>query len=100
MTGSVPESAEAPPQDREALEREIEQTREELGTTVAALSRKLDVKTRVKTGAQSKVAAVKSGTQDKVAVGKERVRAQPWIPAAGAAVVLLTLVLVVWKRRA
>ena len=43
-----PTSEESPARGVEQIEAEIEQTREQLGETVAALTAKLDVKTRAK----------------------------------------------------
>ena len=72
------------PTDREAIEADIEATRADLGDTVDALSRKLDVKSRV-----SAKAADTTG----------RVRREPVVPAAVLAGALLALALVVWRRR-
>ncbi len=72
------------PTDREAIEADIEATRADLGETVDALSRKLDVKSRVRT---------------KAADTTSRVRREPVVPAAVLAGALLALALVVWRRR-
>jgi ElaB/YqjD/DUF883 family membrane-anchored ribosome-binding protein len=75
-------------QETEALRREIEQTRAELGATVEALSHKADVKTQ----AREKVEHAKQNVQ-------AQAREKPVAPiAAGIAVALLAL-LVIRRRR-
>jgi ElaB/YqjD/DUF883 family membrane-anchored ribosome-binding protein len=64
--GRTTVSEESQPQDPEQLRTEIEETREDLGETVAALASKTDVKSR----AREKVTDVKSrvsGKKDEVA---------------------------------
>lgn len=67
--------------DREEIEADIEATREQLAETVSALGEKLDVKSRAKDSAHRATASAK---------------ANPWVPAAGAAVLVLGVVL--WRR--
>jgi hypothetical protein len=85
---TTPDQATATPTGREALEADIAATRESLGETVDALSRKLDVKSRVKASAAETTARVRT-----------RVTAQPAIPAAVVAGRVLGFALVVWRRR-
>lgn len=89
------------------LEADIEQTRAELGETVAALTDKLDVKGRaeqkvqdVKEDVKAKVDTAKDNTKDVVAQTVQRVEhprrsAVPWV-IAGAVVLAGVLV---WARR-
>jgi ElaB/YqjD/DUF883 family membrane-anchored ribosome-binding protein len=88
MTG--PDQHSEPNQDAsvEAIQADIERTREQLGETVGALSSKLDVKQRAK----EKVA----DTKELVA---EKARAVPALPIAVAAAVALLVGVVIWKRR-
>ena len=72
------------PGSREAIEADIEATRANLGETVDALSRKLDVKSRVRA---------------KAAETTDRVRREPAVPAAVGAGLLLVVALLVWRRR-
>lgn len=65
-------SAAAPPADPRALEHEIEQTREELGATVAALMAKTDVKAR----AAEKGRALSNRLTGKVGQARERLAGQ------------------------
>ena len=71
------------------IQAEIEQQREQLAGTLDALSAKLDVKTQ----AQAKVAEVKERATT------ESGRPRNEILVVGAAVVLVTVALVVWRRR-
>ncbi|HET8604445.1 MAG TPA: DUF3618 domain-containing protein [Marmoricola sp.] len=73
---------------KEEIEAEIEQTRQQLGETVDALSQKLDVKTRLKEQAQHRREQV-----------TREVQQRPAVPAAVAAGVVLLTALVVWRRR-
>jgi type VI protein secretion system component VasF len=71
--------------DRDAIARDIERTREELGETVEALTRRLDVKSRMK---------------DKVASSRHRAASRPPVTAAVVlGVVALVAGYVVWRRR-
>ncbi len=91
-----------PPTEPEALRREIEQTRAELGETVEALAAKADVKAR----AQDAVDDVKErarGAVDSVAyqVGKQREKVAELpapVRAAIAAAVVGLLALVIIRR--
>jgi len=80
-----------PPDEREQLQEEIAQTREELGETVEALVNKADVKAQV----HEKVEDTKEelhAKQEQVTVEVARVARQPttyWGIAAAAAVLLL-----------
>ena len=69
---------------REAIEADIAAARADLGETVDALSRKLDVKSRVRARASETAG---------------QVRREPVVPAAVLAGVLLVVGLVVWRRR-
>jgi hypothetical protein len=75
-------------QETEALRREIERTRAELGATVEALSHKADVKTQAR---------------EKVENAKENVQAQarerPVAPVAAGIAVALVVLLLVRRRR-
>lgn len=76
------------------IEADIERTREELGETVGALSAKLDVKGRAKQQAvetRERLAAKSKETKDLV-------RDKPAVPAI-AALALMTIGVVVWRRR-
>lgn len=96
----------------EELEAQIEQTRMDLGDTVEALSAKLDVKSRVKSGAgdvahrgKEQIDVVRSRasavlTQARDAALDERGRPQPPVLAGVAGVLILaTAVVVVVVRR-
>ncbi len=56
--------------DRDQIQQDIEQTRQELGDTVEALARKADVKTRARHKLEETKASV-SGTKDEL-IGKAR----------------------------
>ncbi len=60
---STAESAKGEPRDPEQIKAEIQETREELGETVAALAEKADVKAQ----ARKKVSETKATAQEKVA---------------------------------
>jgi len=83
------------PTDREAIEADIEATRADLGDTVDALSRKLDVKSRV----SAKAADTTSRVRAKAADTTNRVRREPAVPAGVLAGALLVVALVLWRRR-
>jgi hypothetical protein len=83
------------PTDREAIEADIAATRADLGETVDALSRKLDVKSRV----SAKAAETPRRVRGKAADTSDRVRREPAVPAGILAGVLLIVALVVWRRR-
>jgi hypothetical protein len=60
----------------EEIEQEIEQTREELGETVAALTDKANVKKQAKakaSGAKKRAAAKKDAAKEKAAATKEQI---------------------------
>ena len=82
--------------DREAIERDIEQTRAQLGETVDALTSRLDVKSRVK-------AKVSTGThrmKTTVAAGGEQAKKHAPVTAVASLALVGTVVgLVVWMRR-
>jgi hypothetical protein len=84
MTTPDPNSSSTPAPGREALVADIEATRADLGQTVDALSRKLDVKSRARAKATETVA---------------QVRREPAVPAAVLAGAVLLVALVVWRRR-
>ena len=97
----------------EEIQAEIEQTRQELGETVDALSARLDVKTR----AREKVAASRQQATDQWQHARERARdtvaqgkdaatdehgsLKPAVPAAAgaAALVAVAIGILVWRRR-
>lgn len=81
-----------PPDEREVLQEEIAQTREDLGETVEALVNKADVKAQV----HDKVEETKEelhAKQEEVTVEVARVAAKPttYWAVAGAAAVLLVI---------
>lgn len=86
---TTPEQNKPPtPTDRAAIEADIEATRANLGETVDALSRKLDVKSRVRASASDTAQRVQAGAKE-----------HPAVPA-GVVLGLVVLVgLVVWRRR-
>jgi hypothetical protein len=88
MTTTPDQDGSPTPTDREAIEADIEATRANLGETVDALSRKLDVKARVRAKATDTTQKVRTRAQE-----------QPAIPIAAAAGVVLLVALVVWRRR-
>jgi hypothetical protein len=73
----------------EQVEREIEQTREEVADTVAALAEKTDVKGHVK----AKVEETKAAASERVETAKSR----PVIPLAVGAVAAVAVI--VWAIR-
>lgn len=73
-----------PNRTKAEIEADIEATREQLGDTVEALTRKLDVKTR---------------TKDKVGETTAHVKENPAVPAGVALGLVVLVVLVVWRRR-
>ena len=93
LTQQTPEST--PPSDPETLQRDIEQTRSELGETVEALSQKADVKSQVK----EKVDEGKVQLRERQDAVRKDVAERPAPFAAGAAVAVGVLVLWVVRRR-
>jgi hypothetical protein len=82
--------------DQEELVADIERTREQLGETVDALAAKLDFKRK----ARHRVEATRSRLDQKATRIQALSRRQPFIPAAAvAAVVVVSFVLIVWRRR-
>lgn len=81
-----------PPDEREVLQEEIAQTREELGETVEALVNKADVKGQVQEKVQDTKEELRVKQQDAVA-GAAGVARRPvtYWAIAGAAAVLLVL---------
>lgn len=82
------QNATSVPADRAAIEADIEATRADLGETVDALSRKLDVKSRVRSSAADTAQRVQA-----------RARQQPAIPAGVLVGLVVVVGLVVWRRR-
>jgi hypothetical protein len=85
---------------KDQLQRDVEQTRRELGETVEALAHKVDVPGRVKEQAHETVVRMTAATNqavdslpEPVAVQIEKARRHP----AAIAAVLITLLLVIWK---
>ena len=85
---------------KDQLQRDVEQTRRELGETVEALAHKVDVPGRVKEQAHETVVRMTAATNQAVDALPEPVAAQiekaRRHPAAIAAV-LITVLLVIWK---
>jgi type VI protein secretion system component VasF len=75
-------------QETEALRREIERTRAELGATVEALSNKADVKTQ----AREKVEHAKQNVQ-------EQARERPVVPVAAGIAAALVVLLIIRRKR-
>lgn len=73
-----------------ALRESIEQTRAELGRTVEALAAKVDVKARLREGAEQRAERVKESV---------RQRPVPWVAIATAAAALLVVFVIVRRRR-
>ncbi|MCV7420905.1 DUF3618 domain-containing protein [Mycobacterium yunnanensis] len=93
MTGPDPTPAEPGPEAGiDELQADIEATRAELGDTARALTDKLDVKAR----ASDAVTGVKRDLIDSTTTPEGTVK--PSV-AAVVAVVLLTIGVVVWRRR-
>ncbi|MGV0871114.1 DUF3618 domain-containing protein [Mycolicibacterium sp. XJ879] len=86
-----------PSADISDIEADIEQTRDELGQTVAALSSKLDVKERTK----EKVADTKERVAERADTLKHTATDNPSRTVPIAAIVALALLagIVVWRRR-
>jgi MYXO-CTERM domain-containing protein len=84
-----------PPSDPDELRQEIEETREDLGETVEALADKADVKAQ----AQEKVKETQEQAKAKVSEVTEQAKERPTPIAAGAAVALGLLAIVLWRRR-
>jgi ElaB/YqjD/DUF883 family membrane-anchored ribosome-binding protein len=94
------------PDDQQELEKEIEQTREQLGETVEALAAKVDVKARAQEQLGQLTARLKgkaTEATDKATQVGQQIRKRP-IPAAATAGVIGVLVLFFtligrWMRR-
>jgi hypothetical protein len=82
-------------QETEALRREIERTRAELGETVEALSHKADVKTQ----AREKAEQAKEQARQKADLAKKQTRENPALPIAAAIAGALVVLLVIRRRR-
>lgn len=94
---NVAATSDAVPEDEQQLKQEIEQTREELGHTVAALAAKADVKARARAKAAALAARVKgSGLSDAGQAARQRM-----VPLAGAGVALIVGLIAVrrWRKR-
>jgi hypothetical protein len=97
--------------DRAQIEAEIEQTRQELGETVEALSAKLDVRARARQrlvvtkvhAAQSADAARRRAAElaarAKVAATESQGRSRTVVPVGAVIVVVALSATVIWKRR-
>lgn len=93
------------------IQADIEQTREELGRTVEALSAKLDVKTRTSkrlgvakeqvlhSADAARLKSVELGTRAKKATTDELGRPRPVVAIGAVAIVVATVATVAWLRR-
>lgn len=81
--------------DPEQIQRDIEQTRDELGRTVEELSERLDVKKQ----AQQRIDAAKDAARRRVTYVKQNARAQPQLPAIVAVGLAALLAAGLWRRR-
>lgn len=79
-----PDPQPGPDAGIEELQADIERTRGELGDTVAALSDKMDVKTR---------------TQNRIHEVADNAKAEPAVPAAAVLAAAAAVGLLVWLRR-
>ncbi|KWX21621.1 hypothetical protein AFM11_24130 [Mycolicibacterium wolinskyi] len=77
------------------IQSDIEQTRNELGETIGALTDKLDVKSR----AQDKAAETKEAVVERAHVATEAVKSQPAVPVATVVAVLAAIGFMWWWRR-
>jgi Skp family chaperone for outer membrane proteins len=95
-------SADEPATEPEQIESQIQETRRELGDTVAALADKADVKKQARQKAdETKAAAQTKATEATAAARRVPVRARenPAIAAGGAAVAALALLLLLRARK-
>ena len=79
-----PDPQPGPDAGIEELQADIERTRGELGDTVAALSDKMDVKTR---------------TQNRIHEVADNAKAEPAVPVAAVLAAAVAVGLLVWLRR-
>ena len=87
------------PDDQQELEKEIEQTREQLGQTVEALAAKVDVKAR----AQQKLSQLQDKAKQQATQAGQHIKKRP-VPVAASASGIVSLVLFFiairrWRRR-
>ncbi len=99
MTGSglTPAPGDAAPDDVQALAKDIERTREELGETVAALADKADIMARVRQKAgevTGRLSATARKVKEQIAVPRQR----RMIIAAAVGVTVLAGVLLARQR--
>ena len=99
MSASEPENADAPAQDaaseRASLLEQIEETREELGTTVEALAHKADIKAQV----HEKVEERKEHLHQVQAEATGKLRQTLDNPAVPAAIAAAGILLIGRRRR-
>ena len=81
--------------DPSEIQREIEETREQLGHTVEELTDRLDVKKQ----AQQRVDEAKHEAQQRVAYAKQNARENPQLPAIVAAGVIALIALALRRRK-
>jgi hypothetical protein len=83
-------------QNTEALRRDIEQTRAELGATVEALSHKADVKRQ----ARAKAEHAKEQARQKAELARTQTREKPAVPLAAGIVASLVALWLIRRKRA
>jgi ElaB/YqjD/DUF883 family membrane-anchored ribosome-binding protein len=93
--GEVTVDGESKTPEIEKIRRDIAETREELGDTVAALAQKADVKSQAK----AKVAERKEKLHEKQEEVKAKVKERPWPTAAAGALVVGLAIGWVFARR-
>jgi septal ring factor EnvC (AmiA/AmiB activator) len=74
--GTATSAAPGPPDDRQALQEEIERTREHLGETVEALAAKVDVKARAQDKARQLTGRLKAKADQADVKGQAQQRAR------------------------
>jgi LPXTG-motif cell wall-anchored protein len=102
MGRAIPEEVAGHQGDEaQQLREEIERTREQLGKAVDELAARMDVKSRVQAQAAELTGRAKNGAvgvREQVSAGRAKTGTAPWIMAAGAAA-LVVAVLVIGQRR-
>ncbi|MBW9207149.1 DUF3618 domain-containing protein [Mumia sp. zg.B53] len=85
--------------DPNDIQREIEETREDLGRTVEQLTDRLDVKKQAKARVDEVKSEVKSEAEQRLEYVKQNARDNPQLPAIIVGGVLLLIVARVWRKR-